>query len=206
MMSQSLAIDGAGDGDPDPIVTAAIAVLSEVGPTRLTLAAVARRAGVSRMTVYRRYPSVDAVVAAALTAEMDGVVRRAMSEQFSGNNRERVVGVTASGVRALVDHTLLQRVLQVDPQSLLPLLVERIGSGQRLVRDYLTVALEAGMASRGGDGSIREADPRLMALVVLTMAQPYVVGMRPLSQEYPQEVLLAEMAAAINSYLKQEDQ
>ena len=45
-----------------------------------------------------------------------------------------------------------------------------------------------------------------MALVVLTMAQPYVVGMRPLGQEYPQDVLLAEMAAAINSYLKQEDQ
>lgn len=187
----------------DPIVSAAVDVLAEFGPTRMTMADVARRAGVSRMTVYRRYRSLDAVISAALTAEIADVVADAMHTPSSGEAaRDRIVAQSVAVISALVDHTLLQRVLEVDPQSVLPLLVERIGSGQRLLQDYLAVALESGMAGRGGDGSIRDGDPRLLALCILTMAQPFVMAMRPLRQEYPQEQLLAELATAIDRYLR----
>ncbi len=82
--------------------------------------------------------------------------------------------------------------------------MERLGSGQRLLRDHIAVRLAAGMAARGGDGSIRDGDPGLFALTLVTIAQPYVVGMRPLRAEYPSETLLAELAAAIDRYLRPE--
>ena len=180
-------------------------VLTEYGPTRMTMAEVARRASVSRMTVYRRYRSLDALISAVLTAEMAEVVAEVASRTDAGTTaRQRVVAASVAVVSALGDHTLLQGVLAVDPESLLPLLVERIGSGQRMLRDYVAVVLESGMAGRGGDGSVREGDPRLLALTIVTIAQPFVVGMRPLEQEYPADRLLAELAAAIDGYLTTE--
>jgi len=180
-------------------------VLTEYGPTRMTMAEVARRASVSRMTVYRRYRSLDALISAVLTAEMAEVVAEVASRTDAGTTaRQRVVAASVAVVSALGDHTLLQGVLAVDPESLLPLLVERIGSGQRMLRDYVAVVLESGMAGLGGDGSVREGDPRLLALTIVTIAQPFVVGMRPLEQEYPADRLLAELAAAIDGYLTTE--
>ena len=178
-------------------------VMAERGPTRMTMAEVARRAGVSRMTVYRRYNSLAELVSATLTAEMAEVVGEvAAGPRTGGTVREQVVGEAIAVVEALLDHTLLQRVLANDPESLLPLLVERLGSGQRLLREHLADRLAAGMAGRGGDGSVRQADPRLLGLGVITMAQPFVVGMRPLRGEYPQAVLLDELRVCLEGYLR----
>lgn len=189
----------------DPIVEAAMDVMTDLGPTRMTMAEVARRAGVSRMTVYRRYRSLGELVSAVLTAEIADVVAEVLAGTPStGTVREQVVAESVGVVAALGDHTLLQRVLEVDPQSLLPLLVERIGSGQRLLREHLAARLATGMLERGGDGSVRETDPHLLALVVLTMAQPFVVGMRPLRAEYPPDLLLAELSVALHRYLRTE--
>lgn len=121
-----------------------------------------------------------------------------------GTVRERSVATSVAVVSALIDHTLLQAVLEVDPQSLLPLLVERIGSGQRLLMDHLALGLAQGMASRGGDGSIRDADPHLLALSIVSIAQPFVMGMRPLRREYPEHQLLDELATLIDCYLRGE--
>lgn len=191
--------------DGDPIVEAAMDVMTDLGPTRMTMAEVARRAGVSRMTVYRRYDSLAVLISAVLTAEITDVVADVLTRQRpQGNARERVVAESVAVVSSLSDHTLLQRVLEVDPESLLPLLVERLGSGQRLLREHLAEQLAAGMSSRGGDGSIRDDDPRLLGLLMLTMAQPFVIGMRPLRREYPQQQLMAELGTALDRFLRTE--
>lgn len=179
-----------------------MAIMAEVGPTRLSVSEVARRAGVSRMTVYRRYDGLPAVVSAALTAEF-GEVLAAVSLQCrdAPDARRRAVAETVGVVAALLDHTLLQRVLDTDPQSLLPVLIERHGSGQRLLLAHLTTRLAAGMAARDGDGSIRDGDPALLALTVLAMSQQFVIGIRPMLGNHPEPVLLAELSRAIDGYL-----
>jgi AcrR family transcriptional regulator len=189
----------------DPVVEAAMDVMTDLGPTRMTMAEVARRAGVSRMTVYRRYHNLGDLVSAVLTAEMAEVVADVVARTpRTGTVREQVVAEAVAVVSALVDHTLLQRVLEVDAESLLPLLVERIGSGQRLVREHVAARLATGMVAHGGDGSVRAGDPRLFALTLVTIAQPYVVGMAPLRGEYPPDTLLAELSDAIDRYLQPE--
>lgn len=200
MVSHSIA-----DSPRDPVVEAAMDVMTDLGPTRMTMAEVARRAGVSRMTVYRRYHSLGDLVSAVLTAEMADVVADVVARTpRSGTVREQAVSEAVAVASALVDHTLLQRVLEVDAESLLPLLVERLGSGQRLLREHVAARLATGMAAHGGDGSIRDGDPRLFALTLVTIAQPYVVGMAPLRTEYPADTLLSELADTIDRYLRPE--
>lgn len=189
----------------DPVVAAAMSLLTEVGPRRVTMAEVARRAGVSRMTVYRRFENLGQLVSAVLTAEMADVVRQAIAATpTDATARERVLAQGEATIRALVDHALLQRVLEVDPESLLPMLVERLGSGQRLLRDHVAGQLAAGMTRFGGDGSVRDGDPSLLALTVVSVAQPFVIGHRPLSAEYPTDDLVAEYRHLIDSYLSPE--
>ena len=49
------------------ILTAAASCVIDFGVERVTLAEIARRAGVSRPTVYRRWPDTRSVLAALLT-------------------------------------------------------------------------------------------------------------------------------------------
>jgi AcrR family transcriptional regulator len=50
----------------DAITTATTALLGEIGFAGLTIEAIARRAGVARATVYRRWPNLDALLAHVL--------------------------------------------------------------------------------------------------------------------------------------------
>ncbi|TVR19275.1 MAG: TetR/AcrR family transcriptional regulator [Nitriliruptor sp.] len=71
---QALRSSQSGPGRPrerhvdDDILTATRELLAEVGFERLTMTDVAARAGVGRPTVYRRYPSKEALVAASVEA------------------------------------------------------------------------------------------------------------------------------------------
>ena len=165
----------AGKPGLDPVLAAAKLVIMEHGPRRATLAEVARQAGVSRMTVYRRFESFDRLVSELLTAELAGLINRtAGAPEPRGSSRERAVAVVAHMTRGIAQHPLVVRVLQVDPESMVPLMVGRFGQTQRSSVQILEPLLSAGMTSRGGDGSIRDADPAVLAQGIVIAAQAYV--------------------------------
>src|SRR5437868_8520468 len=106
---------------PQQILDATRASVLAVGVRRTTLTDVARRAGVSRMTLYRLVPDVTTLILevmsrefAALFATAEADVRRRRSA------RARIAGTTVSVVRRLHDAPLFHRVLDVDPELLLP--------------------------------------------------------------------------------------
>lgn len=62
------------DGRVDALVLeTALAMLAEVGPTGLSVEEVAARAGVSKATIYRRWPTKDDLVVASLGALVTGL-------------------------------------------------------------------------------------------------------------------------------------
>lgn len=159
----------------DPVLTAAKHVIMEHGPRRATLAEVARQAGVSRMTVYRRFESFDRLVSELLTSELAGLINSTdAAPELDGNARDRAVAVVAHMTRGIAQHPLVVRVLQVDPESMVPLMVGRFGQTQRSSVQILEPLLSAGITSRGGDGSIRDADPAVLAQGIVIAAQAYV--------------------------------
>lgn len=165
----------APDPESDPILDAARDVILAHGPRRATLTEVARQAGVSRMTVYRRFDSFDRLMSALLTQQLAAILTAIPpADSADGTARSRVVDLVVAGTTSIADHPLMQRVLVIDPEYLTPLMVSRFGQTQRSAAELLTPLLAAGMADHGGDGSIREADPGVLAFACVTAVQSFV--------------------------------
>ena len=68
----SASVDESADRTSQRILDAALAEATAVGLDRITVEDVVRRAGVSRMTAYRRYPRRDDLVEALCNARRSG--------------------------------------------------------------------------------------------------------------------------------------
>lgn len=182
----------------DALLDAARTCVLSYGVRRTTLTDIARRAGVSRMTLYRRFADVTSVMAALMTREFTALLRTAArSGADAPNAREALVTSAVAGVRALHDNPLMISVLERDPDLLLPYLVERIGSTQRLIEEVLAAQITEGHR----DGSIRAGDPAVQARVVFLTGQGFVISHRAATADQDGEALLAEFGTILDRSL-----
>jgi AcrR family transcriptional regulator len=128
--------------DPDhvreSIVDAALEEFLAYGLRRTTVDIVARRAKVSRATLYRRFRDKDALVQAVLVRE---------SRRFFGSVADAVAGVSTVaerlvegfvvGVRYARADRLLNRLLESDAEALLPYLTTNGALVVAAARDFL---------------------------------------------------------------------
>jgi len=157
--------------DEKQILDAAYQMLLAVGMRRMTMADIGRRAGVSRASLYRRWPNVRAVVAALMTRESAAVV--AVSFGTPGKNaRERLAAGIVSAVRRTRDHPLLRKIVEIDPEFLLPYLLERRGSST----DAQLAAIEEVVRAGHLDGSVRPGNPARQARALLLAAMAFVLS------------------------------
>src|SRR6478672_12362691 len=109
---------------PDPqsaYLDAARACILDVGWRRTTLTEVARRAGVSRMTIYRAWPDMPAVLADLMTREWGEVVTRAVEAADAAlpgrpTAADRLVAEVVATTRALRDNELFVRIVELDAE------------------------------------------------------------------------------------------
>lgn len=185
----------------DKILDAAQSALLDLGLRNTTLAEVARRAGVSRMTLYRRYPDIDALLTEVLGRQLIRVVRRnAGLQETTGVDRtarDLLVTGTVEVVRAFHGDLLMHKMLDSDAEFLLPYLTRDFGGLQHYALDLLSVRLEQGHA----DGSIRQGSVALQARTVLLTAQSFVVSARA-AAPVPMDRLLAELGEMLDAYLR----
>lgn len=182
----------------DIILDAARGQVLAVGVRRMTLTDVARQAGVSRMTVYRQFPDVDAMVRELLTREFGDLIAGAsQAGEGAPHVRGQLVAATVAAVRALHDNDLLRRVLDVDPELLVPYLVDRLGGSQRTAAEYFADGIARGQA----DGSVRAGPVPTLAHTLMLTVQSYALSMRPVAEVVPAAELYAELATLLDSYL-----
>jgi len=174
------------------LLDAAQASVLDVGLRRTTLADVARRAGVSRMTVYRQFDDLDSLVAALLTREISALLVEVEHEVNPlTTTRERLVEACVRSVERLRDHALYRRLLDLDPELLLPFVFDRFGSSQRAARDLVADMLVS------PDDSIRDLDIEATATAVLLICQSYVFAARVIGQDE-----LKELRTVLDRYLR----
>ena len=192
---------GAATRSEDPtteaILDATRASVLDFGVRRTTLSDVARRAGVSRMTVYRRYPDVDAVLRDLMTREFGAVIDRAAQQAAGDDGRTRLVAAMGAGVRALHGHPLLRKVADAEPELLMPYVLGRMGETQRLG----VAALLAGIAEGQADGSVRAGDPRLLAQSALLVLQSFLLS-AGIAEDVPDADLLNELDRVLDALLR----
>ncbi|MFD5521922.1 TetR/AcrR family transcriptional regulator [Streptomyces sp. NPDC127066] len=166
--------------DGDPVLDAVRDCVLAVGVRRTTLTDVARRAGVSRMTLYRRWPDVRSLVGDLMTREWIDVATRAMPEPHPDEvTRTRIVDGLVAGVEGFRAHPLFRKIIDVDPELLLPYVLDRRGASQEALLELLADALEQGHA----DGSVRFAPTRRQARAVLLVVQSFTLSLRTMTDE-----------------------
>ena len=169
-----------------------------VGVRRTTLVDVARRAGVSRMTIYRAYPDVQTLVAALMTDELATLIAEVSQRTArEDNGRDRLVASAVGVARAIPENELFRRVVDVDAELLLPYVVARVGTTQRLAID----ALREWIAEGQQDGSIRAGDTRTLAHSLLLVIQSWVLSAR-VDGAPPRGRLLRELGELLDRYLR----
>jgi AcrR family transcriptional regulator len=191
------------DDTENAILDAAAECVLAFGVRRTSLSDVARRAGVSRPTVYRRWPDLRALVADLMTRELAAVFGRAARDRARtapgavGSVREQAVGQFLATARELRGHPLLSKIIQVDPELLMPYIFDRLGTSQRMA-----LGLIAGRIAEGQqDGSIRPGDATAMASTVLLCLQSLVLSPRLTAGLVAPGQAEAEAALLLDRYL-----
>jgi AcrR family transcriptional regulator len=179
--------------DADPVLDAARECVLAVGVRRTTLTDVARRAGVSRMTLYRRFPDLEGVLSALMTREFGRLVADAAARAEGETTRERLVATVVHGSRELAEDPLFVRLLDVDPELLLPYVTQRIGGVQK-------IAVDAGarLLAEADDSVRTDVAPDVLAAGLELIARGFVLASHG-------ELALdpwAELARAIDGYLR----
>jgi AcrR family transcriptional regulator len=185
--------------EDDVLLDAARACVLERGMRGTTVSGVARTAGVSRMTLYRRFPDVRSLLAALMTREFGALLARVDERAATtATGRERLVGAAVHSANALASNPLMRTVLDRDAELMLPYIVERMGSVQRIAEQFLQTALIAGRA----DGSVRAADPAVQARAILLVVQSFVFSLRPATADVDRAALLGELTHLLDAALR----
>jgi AcrR family transcriptional regulator len=181
----------------DPVLDAARATVLDFGVGRATLTEVARRAGVSRMTVYRRYEDHLALMRALMTREFGAVVHQATASTASiADPLQRVAAAAGDTVARLLEHPLLLRILELEPELLIPYLTLRTGEFQNAGRAALAAAITAGQRA----GAVRPGDPAALAAMVEQLGRGPVLTARTLDAA-GRAALVGEFRRAVAAYL-----
>jgi AcrR family transcriptional regulator len=157
----------------DAYLDAARDCILDVGWRRTTLTEVARRAGVSRMTIYRTWADMPQLLSDLMTREWGGVVADALAEEDPDTPTvERLVGDIVGTVQRLRENELFLRIVDLDPELILPYLFSRRGRSQDAILELTVAALREAQAA----GEARAGDPQLMARAMLLAAHGFVLS------------------------------
>jgi AcrR family transcriptional regulator len=159
------------DPTAERILDGAYEELLEHGLRRTSMDAIARRAGVGRATVFRRFANREALLTAVVAREVRGfiaTVDRAIAH--IDTPQDRVVPGFLAFVTELRSHPLLQRLLLTDPADVLPLVTRDADAPLGLARHYLAGQVRHAVA----DGAPIAADPdelgELLARIAMSFA------------------------------------
>ncbi|MBX9359842.1 TetR/AcrR family transcriptional regulator [Streptomyces massasporeus] len=185
--------------DNDVVLDAVRDCVLAVGVRRTTMTDVARRAGLSRMTLYRRWPDVRSLVGDLMTREWIAVATGSMPESRPElGTRPPLIDGLVAGVEAFRAHPLFQKIVDVDPELLLPYVLDRRGASQEALLELLAGALREGHA----DGSVREAPAERQARTVLLILQSFALSLRTMTDEDDAELTAAAFLAELRTVLE----
>ncbi|KAL00080.1 TetR/AcrR family transcriptional regulator [Mycobacterium tuberculosis] len=174
------------------ILRAAASCVVDYGVDRVTLAEIARRAGVSRPTVYRRWPDTRSIMASMLTSHIADVLREVPHD---GDDREALVKQIVAVADRLRGDDLIMSVMHSELARVY--ITERLGTSQQVLIEGLAARLTVAQRS----GSVRSGDARRLATMVLLIAQSTIQSADIVDSILDSAALATELTHALNGYL-----
>lgn len=179
----------------DRILDAAAACVLAYGIERVTLAEIARRAGVSRPTIYRRWPDTQSILAALLTSRVTRVLDDASDSEVG---REALVTRIVAVAGRLQHDEIVMSVLHSAPELAMVYIAERLGTSQQILIDATVGQIKLAQEH----GSVRPGDPRRLAAMCLLITQSTVQSAQMVEPILGADDLADELTHALNGYLQ----
>lgn len=180
----------------DAYLDAARDCILDVGWRRTTLTEVARRAGVSRMTIYRTWADMPTLLGDLMTREWAGVVAEQVRSE--GPAVRRIAAGIVGTVRQLRRNELFVRIVELDPELVLPYLFSRRGRSQELILALVAEAVADGQEA----GEVRAGDPTAIARGLVLAAHGFVLSLHTMVDDQASEAELdAELATLVERSL-----
>ncbi|GAB2443907.1 TetR/AcrR family transcriptional regulator [Nocardia tengchongensis] len=170
----------------EQLLESALSAFLDFGIKRTSMGEIARRAGISPATLYRRFESKNDLVAAVGVREAQlfiaSIDERVQAAAVGKSGDAQLVEVFAAFIIQLANNKLLRRLLRTEPDTILPRLTTEAGPVLAVGRTYLAEKLRALQAS----GDLPEFDADLVAEVFARLGQSLVLtpdGLIPLTDE-----------------------
>jgi AcrR family transcriptional regulator len=176
-------VSGSVDPTTERILDAAAEQFVLFGIRRSSVDDIARRAGLGRMTVYRRFARKEDLVEAAVMRD----VRRGVAEIEASIARldsleDRALGGLVAMLRVVREHPLLTRLLETEPETVLPYLTVDAGPVLAFGRAHIVTQIETAIADGANPVMDTDALAELLArLVHSTVLSP--AGGLPLTDD-----------------------
>lgn len=151
------------------------------------------------MTLYSRHPDLGALLQALMAREFGGIIEGAERDAAALEPvRARAVEALATGAERWAANPLFLRIVEMDPEVLMPYFTDRLGGSQRAVQDRMRRYIEEGQ----GDGSIRVGDPAPMAATLELAIRGIVLSARARERGCALSAAFDELRLMADRYLR----
>jgi len=177
------------------VLDAADALIGRRGVNGVTIAELARRSSLSRPTIYRSWIDADDVVRSALLRRVVGLI-----DQFPAPARTRsaLVDDVMRFTSLFRNDAVYGRLLADEPEAFTRYTLQRVGSSQRMILQWLATAI--GAAQDGG--SVRAGEPQEIAVMLLLIAQSAVISHGTVADLIDEAAWERELRAALDGHLR----
>jgi TetR/AcrR family transcriptional regulator, repressor for uid operon len=160
------------DAMSERVLDAALELVAASGARHLTMDDVAARAGVGRMTVYRRFGGRQRLLDALAVRECRRCLAQiAAALDPSDPIDDRATALFVATLRVIREHPMLARLARAEPEALLHELNRDSSAVFRLVRRFLVAQSRSAQAA----GELAEGDPAALAELAVRLGASFVL-------------------------------
>jgi AcrR family transcriptional regulator len=157
----------------EAILDAAVVEFERHGFRRVALDDVARRAQVSRTTIYRRFSNKDELVAAVIERENVRLFADIAAElKQAGPQSNYYVEAFTVSILKFRRHRVLDRMITDDPGFLLQLASQHHGAAIERMADALRIIFPQGFAERIGEQAVNELADTILRYAAMVLLLP----------------------------------
>lgn len=161
------------DATTGTILDAAVAEFEHHGFRRVALDDVARRAKVSRTTIYRRFRNKDDLIAAVIERENVALFADIANElKQAGPQSNYYVEAFTLAILKFRRHRVLDRMIRDEPALVLELLGAHYGAAIVRMAEALRVIFPAGFAERIGEQAVNEFADTILRYAAMVLLLP----------------------------------
>lgn len=187
-------MSGTWDATQSRILLAAERLIAQRGVGGLTIAELAREAGVSRPTIYRSWAGADDVVRAALLHR----VLTLLEDVPVSQTRAQIVADVMRFSAAFRSDPLYAALLDREPEVFTRYTLHRFGTSQQAILQRMSDSISTAQTG----GSVRRGEPRHIAVMLLLIAQSAILSHGTVTDLIDEASWQHELGAALDGLLR----